>query len=81
MDSGGNSGDTARLKSKNGGGTSGSNTNKTNTQYNRTTNRHYQSTSDAEINSLVTVGEDQFKASNRVSDKLNPDGSPITQRE
>ena len=74
MDSVGNSGDTGRnQKSKNGGGTSGSNTNK----YTKTTNRHFQSTSDAEINSLITVGEEFLKASNRVSEKLGPDGSPI----
>ena len=77
MDSAGNSGDTKRnQKSKKSGGTSGSNTNK----YTKTTNRHFQSTSDAEINSLITVGEDYLRASNRVSEnqKFGPDGSPIT---
>lgn len=89
QESGGNSGGTGRNlhggRSKHGGGTSGSNTNQTNTngtitQHNRTTNRHFQSTSDAEINSLITVGEDYGKftrASNRVSDRLAGDSSKI----
>jgi len=84
LDSGGNSGGTGRNPDK--AGTSGSNTNKTksngtNTLYNRTTNRHFQSTSDADLNSLITVGEDFSKftrgSKNRVSDKLNP-SIPIT---
>ena len=77
MESGGNSGGTGRNfqggRSKNGG-TSGSNTNGTITQHNRTSNRHFQSTSDVEINSLITVGEDYGKfirASNKVSERFD----------
>ena len=69
LDSGGNSGETGRNQNgvdMNGNSGSGNNTNKTNTNgsksiFQRTSNRHYQSTSDADINSLVTVGEDFSK--------------------